>query len=127
MLFPTYSQSSPTVSTAYIIDYYARCAAERISQHQKEIRLAAQRIDRKAKINLQRAYGKLRNVKRKPLKSVWGQADAVSIDISSYDMTENYVIGTLIHEALHDIFLHGNGHSFTEEEDHRVMHILGEV
>ena len=66
-------------------------------------------------------------MKRKRLSTVWGQASATAIDISDAPMQESYVIGTLIHEALHDCFFHGNGTHYTEEEEHNVMCTLGEI
>ena len=42
-------------------------------------------------------------------------------------MTESYVLGTLIHEALHDVFYHGDGTAFSEDEEHEAMYVLGEI
>ena len=127
MLFPDYGQSSPVVSTAYRIKEYAKRAEKRILQHAEEIYTATRSIDGEATTVLDRAYTKLKNVKRKRLSTSWGQASATAIDISDAPMQESYVLGTLIHEALHDCFFHGDGRCYTEEEEHKVMYVLGEI
>ena len=126
MLFPDYDTLSPVVSTAYRIPHYSARAGERISTHAQEIARAARRVDSEATVDLRVAYRKLNCVQRKRLKHVWGQTDDTSIEISSARMQESYVVGTLLHEALHDCFTHGNGIPFTEEEEHAVMFLLGE-
>ena len=126
MLFPDYDTLSPVVSTAYRIPHYSARARERISTHAQEITSAARRVDSEATVDLGVAYRKLNCVQRKRLKYVWGQTDDTSIEISSASMQETYVVGTLLHEALHDCFTHGNGIPFTEEEEHAVMFLLGE-
>ena len=126
MLFPDYDAFSPVVSTAGRVSYYSSRARERISTHAQEITRAARCIDSEATVDLRVAYKKLKRVQRKRLKHVWGQTDDTTIEISSARMQESYVVGTLLHEALHDCFTHGNGNPFTEEEEHVVMFRLGE-
>ena len=127
MLFPDYECESPVVSTAYHIKRYARRATERILQHEAAILRAARSIDGQATIVLERARRKLRNVKRVQLDDAWGQTSDTCIEISDAPMTESYVLGTLIHEALHDVFYHADGNAFSEEEEHRAMYALGEI
>ena len=127
MLFPDYKRCSPIVSTAYRIKQYAKRAAERIRKHEEAVLAAARTIDSKATVDLETAYKKLENVKRKRLSTVWGQASATCIEISSAPMREDYVLGTLIHEALHDCFFHENNIHFTEDKEHNVMSVLGEI
>ena len=127
MLFPDYTRKSPIVSTAYRIKHYAQRAKERFRKHEEAIHAAARTIDNEATVVLKCAFQKLNNVKRKRLTSVWGQTSDTCIEISSAPMREDYVVGTLIHEALHGVFYHADGRHFTEEEEHAAMYILGEI
>ena len=127
MLFPNYDVSSPVISTARTIDRCVTHARDRIEQHEKEILTAARTIDRQATIMLTVALNKLSHVQRIPLDDAWGQASDTAIDISNAPMRESYMLGTLIHEALHDCFYHAEGHAFSEEEEHQVMYVLGEI
>ena len=83
-------------------------------------------MDPDARIDFSHAYRKLERVVRRPLRSVWGQTDGESIELSSFPMRRSYVRGTLLHEALHGIASHGDGACFSEEEDHTFMTYLGE-
>ena len=117
----------PVVSTAYRIKRYARCATVRIFEHEAAILRAARSIDGQATIVLEHARRKLRNVKRIELNDAWGQTSDTCIEISNAPMAESYVIGTLIHEALHDVFYHADGTAFSEDEEHEAMYVLGEI
>ena len=70
------------------------------------------------------AYGGFATPRKPPL---WGQTDGATIELAAAPMRESYVIGTLLHEALHGIARHHDGTPYSEEEDHRFMKRLGEI
>lgn len=127
MLFPDYDAECPVVSTAYVAAWYAHRVSQSIRAHESDIQSACRAIDPGCAVEFSSAYERLRHVRRKPLRSVWGQTDGATIELAAAPMRESYVIGTLLHEALHGIARHHDGTPYSEEEDHRFMKQLGEI
>ena len=42
-------------------------------------------------------------------------------------MSESLLIGTILHECLHNVAFHKDKTPFTDEEDHKFMRLLGEI
>ncbi len=61
----------------------------------------------------------------KPDESVYGQTTAGTIWITPMKMSDELLIGTLLHEALHDICT-VNGKIMCENDEHLVMRSLGD-
>jgi hypothetical protein len=61
----------------------------------------------------------------KPDESVYGMTTAGTIWITPMKMSDELLIGTLLHEALHDICT-VNGKVLCERDDHHVLRALGD-
>ena len=61
----------------------------------------------------------------KPDESVYGMTTASTIWITPMKMSDELLIGTLLHEALHDICTI-NGKALCERDDHHVLRALGD-
>ena len=61
----------------------------------------------------------------KPDESVYGMTAAGTIWITPMKMSDELLIGTLLHEALHDICTI-NGNVLCERDDHHVLRALGD-
>ena len=125
-IFPDYQKESKIIPKYASLDKYAQICLMIIWINKKNIRRAVKQIDPKAKITYRYTFNKLMNIKRVHLKDCWGQADETGIDIAYVNMTEYFLIGTILHETLHNLAFHADNTPFTEEEDHRFMAILGE-
>ena len=81
MLFPDYDAECPVVSTAYVAAWYAHRVSQSIRAHESDIQSACRAIDPGCAIEFSSAYERLRHVRRKPLRSVWGQTDGATIEL----------------------------------------------
>ena len=126
-IFPNYDKNTGMVSKKASLDKYAQECLMIIWENKKRIIKAIQKIDKDAKITFRYTLTKLSNIKRVKLKDCWGQADETGIDIAYSNMSESFLLGTILHEALHNVAFHKDKTPFTEEEDHKFMRILGEI
>ena len=59
-------------------------------------------------------------------EGLYGESDGVQIWISSVKMSNEALIGTILHESLHNICTI-NGKDICEKDEHSIMESLGEV
>jgi hypothetical protein len=116
-IFPDYQRNTRVISKKAPLDRYAEKCLMIIWLHKNTIKRAIKKIDPDARITFRYTFNKLMNIKRVKLKHCWGYAN----------MSESFLIGTILHETLHNIAYHKNKTPFTEEEDHRFMRLLGEI
>ena len=126
-IFPNYQKRSKIVAKKASLDKYAQLCIMTIWAYKRTIKKAIRKIDPNANITYRYTFNKLMNIKRVKLKDCWGQADQTGIDIAYSNMSESFLIGTILHESLHDVAFHKDGTPFSEEEDHQFMRLLGEI
>lgn len=126
-IFPDYQRNTKIISKKASLDRYAQKCLMIIWAHKRTIKRAIKKIDPNARITFCYTFNKLMNIKRVNLKDCWGQADETGIDIAYANMSESFLIGTILHECLHNVAFHKDKTPFTEEEDHKFMRLLGEI
>ena len=126
-IFPNYERNTKIISKKASLDSYAQTCLMIIWIHKKTIKDAIKKIDPDAKITFRYTFNKLMNIKCVKLKDCWGQADETGIDIAYANMSESFLLGTILHECLHNVAFHKDKTPFTEEEDHKFMRLLGEI
>ena len=125
-IFPNYEKYSKIIPKKAPLGKYAQLCIMIIWANKSYIKKAIKKIDSKAIISYRYTFNKLMNIKRVKLKDCWGQADETGIDIAYINMEESWLIGTILHEALHNLAYHSDNTPFSEEEDHQFMALLGE-
>lgn len=126
-IFPDYQRNTRVISKKAPLNRYAEKCLMIIWLHKNTIKRAIKKIDPDARITFRYTFNKLMNIKRVKLKHCWGQADKTGIDIAYANMSESFLIGTILHECLHNVAYHKDKTPFTEEEDHKFMRLLGEI
>lgn len=129
-IFPDYRDVSGSVVSMRRINRAKKLVNTIIDSEQKTIeREFRKRCTGTPKFNFEFAKEKVNTAKLssvvKPDESVYGMTTAGTIWITPMKMSDELLIGTLLHEALHDICT-VNGKVLCEKDDHHVLRALGD-
>tara|TARA_B110000008_G_scaffold275227_1_gene312315 strand:+ start:1006 stop:1464 length:459 start_codon:yes stop_codon:yes gene_type:complete len=131
-IFPLYKKcSGPIVSQRRInrLKYLVKMALEEEKGRiQQAFELFARRRypGKRVTMNLPLAIERINNTHVCRGESMYGESDETGIWIAKSKLSDAYLFGTMLHEAMHFLCTWSNNKYMSESDEHMVMRSLGE-